>query len=101
VHALVRGLVDQFPDPTSIVVHPAQGSQMLQRGAHHSWHGGDRFEHDGAVSVTPCKEGVGCPSKDLRGRQGNDIGRIPCFPMLVQFRGSRHACSPSLKMSME
>lgn len=57
MHAFILSLVKQRTNPAVIAFHPAQCTQMLQRTAHHAGHGGNRFRHNGTMTI-PMREKV-------------------------------------------
>ena len=63
-------------DPAVIAFHAAQGAQVLQGAADHARHGGDRFQHNRAVTVAAREESVGEEARRLGESQGKPIGKI-------------------------
>lgn len=58
MHSLVFGFVKKCADPTVIAFHSAQCPQMLQGTADHARDGGNRFQDDRTMTISPGKKGV-------------------------------------------
>src|SRR3546814_376822 len=65
MHALILGLVHERLDPALVVAHAAEAGEMVDRGADHPRHRGDRFQNDSTVAVTLGEKGVGAPPQNL------------------------------------
>jgi hypothetical protein len=74
------GLFDERANPAAVVAHPAQATQVDQRGTDQAGHGRDRLQHDGAIAIALGKKGVGEESQracdDQRDPVGPIIGRV-------------------------
>ncbi len=81
MHAFVIGLVDQLLDPALVVADVADRLEVLQETADHARHGGDGFQHHGAVAIAVGKELVGEEPHDFHGAKGDAVVDVAGFVM--------------------
>ena len=85
VHALVLGFLHQRADPAVVVAHPAQATQVDQRGADHAGDRGDGFQHDRPVAVALGEEGVGQEAQAAGDAVGQLVGPVAGFVVAGEF----------------
>jgi hypothetical protein len=76
VHAFVLRLLEERADPTAIAFHATQGTQMLQGPSDHAWHGSNRFQDNGTVTISFGEERVGEESQKPGKSISNPIGEV-------------------------
>ena len=77
-----------------IAFHSAQCPQMLQGTADHARYGGNRFQDDRTMTITPGKKGVREETQKLHEGISRPIAKILRRMVLPGWRRNRHVNTP-------
>ncbi|MGB8300669.1 MAG: hypothetical protein WCE67_06465, partial [Azonexus sp.] len=88
------GFVKKCADPPVIAFHSAQCPQMLQGTADHARYGGNRFEDDRTMTITPGKKRVREETQELHEGKSRPIAKILRRMVLPGWRRNRHVDTP-------